>query len=54
MSNIKHESDQDIPSDVWFVWIIQYINQPISMKMYNDCQEIIKRYPKYFKTLWYE
>lgn len=40
---------KDIPSEVWMVWIIQYINQPIGSELYNKCQEIIKNYPKYFK-----
>lgn len=41
---------EDIPSEVWMVWIIEYMNQPIGLELYKQCEETIKKYPQYFKN----
>lgn len=43
-------NEKDIPDDVWTVWIIKHINQPIGSKLMEYCQEVINKYPKYFET----
>lgn len=40
---------KDIPSEVWKVYVIQYINQPVGNVLYQECLEIINKYPEYFK-----
>jgi len=42
------ERIDDIPTEVFQVWIIQHSNQPIGSKLYEQCQEIIKKYPQIF------
>ena len=40
---------KDIPHDVWWVWTIQYANQPVGSDTYNKIQEIIDKHPQYFE-----
>lgn len=51
ISNMKPITERinNVPIDVWKVWIINYINQPIGSELYQECIEIINKYPEYFK-----
>lgn len=40
---------EDVPADVWEVWAIRMVGQPIGMTTWNRCNEIIKRYPEWFE-----
>lgn len=44
----KEFTYDDVPLEVWEVWAIQLVGQPVGMKTWNRCNETIKRYPEYF------
>jgi hypothetical protein len=44
----KEITFDDIPLDVWEVWAIQIVGQPVGMATWTRCDEIIKNNPEYF------
>ena len=45
----KNWNIEEIPPEVWEVWIIQYFNTSVGSLIANKCNETIKKYPEYFK-----
>ena len=40
----------DIPKEVWYVWVVQYTTENLNKETIDYCQEIMNKYPQYFET----
>ena len=44
----KEFTYSDVPLDVFEVWAIQVVGQPVGLATWNRCNETIKKYPEWF------